>query len=69
MLEDAAEPRRGRGEITKALAKEDLEIYGREELLERIDLLKQEIARIEAQLERKHSGRAAADALFTIKER
>ena len=68
MLEDAAEPRRGRGEIVRALSKEDLEIYGREELLERIELLKQEIARIEAQLERKHSGRAAADALFTRKE-
>jgi uncharacterized small protein (DUF1192 family) len=67
MTEDAAEPRPTRGDVLKALSKEDLELYGREELLERVDILKQEIARAEAQLQRKHDGRAAADALFSIR--
>ncbi len=51
----------------KALAREDLELYGREELEERIELLKAEISRVEGQLQRKHVGRAAADALFSIR--
>ena len=67
MIDEVAEPRPSRGEVLKALAREDLELYGREELEERIDLLKREIARIEAQLLRKHAGRAAADALFSIR--
>jgi uncharacterized small protein (DUF1192 family) len=67
MIEDVAEPRPTRGDTLKALAREDLELYGREELEERIELLKAEIARIEAQLQRKHAGRAAADALFSIR--
>ena len=67
MIEEAAEPRHARGETLRALAKEDLELYGREELEERIEQLKAEIARIEAQLQRKHAGRAAADALFSIR--
>jgi len=67
MIEEAVGPRPARGETLKALAREDLELYGREELNERIDLLKAEIARVEAQLQRKHAGLAAADALFSIK--
>ncbi len=67
MTEDVAEPRRMRGETVRALGREDLELYGREELEERIELLKLEIARVESQLERKHAGRAAADALFSIR--
>ena len=67
MIDDVAEPRPARGEVLRALAREDLELYGREELEERIDLLKHEIARIEAQLQRKHAGRTAADALFSIR--
>jgi len=34
------------------------------ELQERLEILRSEIARVEAQLERKRAGRAAADALF-----
>ena len=67
MIEEAVGPRQSRGETLKTLAREDLELYGREELNERIDLLKAEIARVEAQLQRKHAGLAAADALFRIK--
>jgi uncharacterized small protein (DUF1192 family) len=49
------------------LAREDLELYGREELEDRIEALKAEIARAEAQLNRKRSTVAAADALFKFK--
>jgi uncharacterized small protein (DUF1192 family) len=64
MLEEPAEPRRGRGFALIDLAKEDLELFGAEELEERIEQLKAEIFRTEAQLDRKKAGRAAADALF-----
>ncbi len=67
MIDEVAEPRPARGDVLKALSREDLELYGREELKERIEVLREEIARTEAQLERKHSGRAAADALFSIR--
>ncbi len=67
MLEDAAEPRATRGETLRALVREDLELYGREELEERIEQLRGEIARTEAQLKRKHDGRSAADALFSFR--
>ena len=67
MIDEAVGPRQSRGDTLKALAKEDLELYGREELNERIELLQAEIARVEAQLQRKHAGLAAADALFSIR--
>ena len=67
MIEEVAEPRPSRGDVLKALTREDLELYGRDELEERIEQLKAEIARVEAQLQRKHVGRAAADALFSIR--
>ena len=67
MIEEIGEPRPRRGDALKALAQEDLELYGREELEERIEQLRAEIARIEAQLQRKHMGRAAADALFSFR--
>jgi uncharacterized small protein (DUF1192 family) len=67
MTDEAPEPRPRRGETLVALSREDLELYGRTELEERIALLKQEIARTEAQLKRKETGRAAADALFSIR--
>lgn len=67
MIDDAAEPRPSRGDVLKALGREDLELYGREELKERIEILRAEIARTEAQLNRKQAGRAAADALFSIR--
>jgi uncharacterized small protein (DUF1192 family) len=67
MIEEVAEPRPSRGDVLRALSREDLELYGRDELEERIDQLRAEIARVEAQLQRKHAGRAAADALFSIR--
>ncbi len=67
MVEEVAEPRPSRGDILRALGREDLELYGRGELEERIEQLKAEIARTEGQLQRKHVGRTAADALFNIR--
>ncbi len=64
MLDEPAEPRRGRGAILIDLAKEDLELHGVEELEDRIELLQAEIFRVKAQLDRKKAGREAADALF-----
>ena len=67
MIDEVAEPRPTRGDALRALAREDLELFGREELEERIDQLRSEIARTEAQLQRKNAGLAAADALFSIR--
>lgn len=61
---DDLEPRKRRGEALAALAREDLSLLGIEELQERIKSLETEIARIQAQLERKHGTRSAAEALF-----
>lgn len=44
----------------------DLSPLSIEELRERIDLLKQEIKRVEADIEAKSSSRAAADSFFKI---
>jgi uncharacterized small protein (DUF1192 family) len=64
MMEEPAEPRRGRGQAVADLQREDLDLYAVEELQERIALLEGEIERTRAQLGRKQAGRAAADALF-----
>ncbi len=64
MFEEPAPPRRPRGQVMAELAREDLDLYAVEELDERIDLLRAEIARVEAAKAKKQSGRAAADALF-----
>ena len=42
----------------------DLELFSVEELQERIEQLKAEIAACEAELEKKQSHKSAADALF-----
>jgi uncharacterized small protein (DUF1192 family) len=67
MFEDAP-VRRTRGQALTELAREDLELYGVEELRERVEALQAEIARCEAMINRKQSGRAAADALFGSSE-
>jgi uncharacterized small protein (DUF1192 family) len=65
VTEEPADVRLGRGQrLTEAL-REDLELYAVAELEDRIDLLRSEIARVQAQVERKRAGRAAADALFS----
>jgi uncharacterized small protein (DUF1192 family) len=63
-MDEPAEVRIARGERLTEAVREDLELFGVVELEERIEMLRDEIARVEAQLERKRAGRAAADALF-----
>jgi uncharacterized small protein (DUF1192 family) len=63
-MDEPAEVRIGRGQRLMEAVREDLDLFGTEELEERIGVLRAEIARVEAQLERKHATRAAADALF-----
>ncbi|QUD86703.1 DUF1192 domain-containing protein [Phenylobacterium montanum] len=64
MMEEAPPPRRGRGQALIDVSREDLDLYAVEELEERVGLLQAEIERTRSQIERKRSGRAAADALF-----
>ena len=59
------ETRVGRGQRLIEAVREDLELYGVAELEERVEILQSEIARVNAQIDRKRSGRAAADALFS----
>jgi uncharacterized small protein (DUF1192 family) len=64
-MEEPAEVRVGRGQRLVEAVREDLELFGVAELEERIDVLRSEIARVQAQIERKKAGRAAADAIFS----
>ena len=64
MSEEPAEVRRARGQLLIDLGREDLDLFGIEELKERIALLEAEIGRVQAQLDKKQASRAAADALF-----
>ncbi len=64
MDSDDLGPRKRRGEALAALAREDLELLGIEELKERITALEAEIVRIRNQLERKQGSLSAAEALF-----
>lgn len=64
-MDEPADVRPGRGQRLNEALKEDLELYAVAELEERIDVLRSEIARVEAQIDRKRAGRAAADALFS----
>ena len=66
-MEEPAEVRVGRGQRLIEAVREDLELFGLAELEERVQTLRAEIARVEAQLERKRAGRAAADALFGVR--
>lgn len=60
-LDDLPRPR---GDAASKLAAEDLAPYSQDELGERIELLKAEIARVEAHRARASAHRSAADALF-----
>ncbi|HEY1562012.1 MAG TPA: DUF1192 domain-containing protein [Caulobacteraceae bacterium] len=64
MSDEPAEVRRQRGAALKELTAEDLELWGAEELTERIEILAAEIERARAQIARKDASRAAADAFF-----
>lgn len=65
-MEEPAEVRVGRGQRLLDAVREDLELFGVSELEERLEVLAAETARVQAQIERKRSGRAAADALFSL---
>jgi uncharacterized small protein (DUF1192 family) len=64
-MEDVADVRVSRGQRLAEAMREDLELYGVAELEERIEMLRAEMARTQAQVDRKRAGRAAADALFS----
>jgi uncharacterized small protein (DUF1192 family) len=64
-MEEPAEVRVGRGQRLQEACKEDLDLYAVAELEERLEILRAEEARVQAQIDRKRSGRAAADALFS----
>lgn len=64
-MEEPADVRLGRGQRLLDAVREDLELFGVSELEERIEVLQAEVARVNAQIEKKRSGRAAADALFS----
>lgn len=64
-MDEPADVRVGRGQRLVEAVKEDLELFGVAELEERIAILQAEIARVQAQIDKKRSGRAAADALFS----
>lgn len=63
-MDEPAEARMGRGQRLAEAAREDLELYGVEELEARVALLEAEVARTRSQIDKKRAGRAAADALF-----
>lgn len=65
-MEEPAPPRALRGAHLDAAAREDLDAYGVSELEARIGRLQGEIDRTRLALERKQSGRQAADALFSF---
>ena len=64
-MDEPAETRVGRGQRLIEAVREDLELYGVSELEERLEILAAEAARVQAQIDRKRSGRAAADAFFS----
>ncbi|OYX34510.1 MAG: hypothetical protein B7Y99_05320 [Caulobacterales bacterium 32-69-10] len=67
MIEEVALPRQVRGASLTEVTREDLDLYAATDLQERIARLEDEIIRTRAVLERKLAGRAAADALFSLK--
>lgn len=52
------------GDPLKELARQDLDPLSQDELAERIDALKEEIARVEAHMSRAATHRTAAEELF-----
>jgi uncharacterized small protein (DUF1192 family) len=66
MMEEPLAPRAFRGWALNEVAHEDLDLYAVGDLEERIAQLEAEIVRTRAALDKKRSGRAAADAFFSI---
>nr|WP_166177781.1 DUF1192 family protein [Altererythrobacter segetis] len=65
---DAEELPRPRGDAASLLAKESLDTYSQDELLERIATLETEIARVKAHHAKAAHHRQAADELFRPRE-
>jgi len=65
---DAEDLPRPRGDAASLLAKESLDTYSQDELLERIATLEAEIARVKAQHAKAAQHRQAADQLFRPRE-
>ena len=59
---------RVRGDAASQLAKEPLDSYSQDELMERVDLLEAEIERVKAQHAKAADKRRLADALFKPRE-
>lgn len=64
-MEEPVEVRVGRGQRLVEAVREDLDLFGVSELEERLEMLEAEASRVKAQIDKKRSGRAAADALFS----
>lgn len=67
-MDEPAEVRIGRGQRLSEACREDLELYGVSELRERLEILEAESRRVQAQIDKKQSGKAAADALFAPRQ-
>lgn len=65
-MEEELTARVQRGQALVAVGREDLELYGVEELDERVGLLEAEIDRTKAEIGKRGSKRAAAEALFNF---
>ena len=64
-MDEPDDVRMGRGQRLMEACREDLDLYAVSELEERLEILASETARVRAQIDKKRSGRAAADALFS----
>ena len=64
-MDEPADVRVGRGQRLIEACREDLDLYAVSELEERLEILASEAERVRAQIDKKRSGRAAADALFS----
>jgi uncharacterized small protein (DUF1192 family) len=64
-MDEPVDVRVGRGQRLIEACREDLDLYAVSELEERLDILASETLRVKAQIDKKLSGRAAADALFS----
>ena len=60
-MEEPAEARLGRGQRLIEVTREDLELYGVEELEARLEVLEAEINRTRGFIDKKRAGRAAAE--------
>ena len=63
-MDEPERPKSGRGHALSEAICEDLELFAVADLSERIEILRAEILRAEAEIKRKQAGRSAAEALF-----